>query len=133
MEPYVLPKLTDFEYKLLMLCKGKYKVKPISVPVDSVFRQYPQFYAFYGVEYWTGETDIPYSAAEIERLLISVMSELLFKLYPNLFKACVLEAFGTNTTLLDKEDPHVFFKMLRSYIRLRISTNDYRYLGELIF
>lgn len=46
MEPYVLPKLTDFEYKLLMLCKGKYKVKPISVPVDSVFRQYPQFYAF---------------------------------------------------------------------------------------
>lgn len=58
------------------------------------------------------------------------MSELLFKLYPGLFKACVLEAFGTNTTLLDKEDP---FKMLRSYIRLRISTNDYRYLGELIF
>ena len=91
------------------------------------------FYAFYGAEYWTGETDIPYSAEEIERLLISVMSELLFKLYPSLFKACVLEAFGTNTTLLDKEDPYVFFKMLRSYIRLRISTNDYRYLGELIF
>lgn len=133
MEPYVRPKLTDFEYKLLMLCKGKYKVKPISVLVDSVFRQYPQFYAFYGTEYWTGETNIPYSAEEIERLLISVMSELLFKLSPNLFKACVLEAFGTNTTLLDKEDPHVFFKMLRSYIRLRISTNDYRYLGELIF
>ena len=133
MEPYVLTKLTNFEYKLLMLCKGKYKVKPISVPVDSVFIQYPQFYAFYSVEYWAGETAIPYSAEEIERLLISVMSELLFKLYPNLFKACVLEAFGTNTTLLDKEDPHVFFKMLRSYIRLRISTNDYIYLGELIF
>ena len=133
MEPYVLPKLTDFEYKLLMLCKGKYKVKPISVPVNSVFMQYPQFYAFYGAEYWAGETDIPYSAEDIERLFISVMSELLFKLYPNLFKTCVLEAFGTNTTLLDKEDPYVFFKMLRSYIRLRISTNDYRYLGELIF
>ncbi len=133
MEPYVLPKLTDFEYKLLMLCKGKYKVKPIAVLVDGVFRQYPQFYDFYGTEYWTGETNIPYSAEEIERLLISVMSELLFKLSPNLFKACVLEAFGTNTTLLDKEDPHVFFKMLRSYIRLRISTDDYRYLGELIF
>ncbi len=133
MEPYVLQKLTDFEYKLLMLCKGKYKVKPIAVPVNSVFTQYPQFYAFYGAEYWAGETDIPYSAEDIERLFISVMSELLFKLYPNLFKACVLEAFGTNTTLLDKEDPYVFFKMLRSYIRLRISTNDYRYLGELIF
>ena len=133
MEPYVLPKLTDFEYKLLMLCKGKYKVKPRAVPLDSVFTQYPQFYAFYGTEYWAGETNIPYSAEEIERLLISVMSELLFKLCPSLFKACVLEAFGINTTLLDTEDPHVFFKMLRSYIRLRISTKDYRYLGELIF
>lgn len=136
MEPYILPKLTDAEYTLLMLCKGKYKLHTIAVPVRSVFTQYSQFYAFYNTEYWAGEvkaTDIPYHAKEIERLFISLMSELLFKLSSSLFKACILDAFGPNVSSIDKEDPYVLFKALRSYLRLRISAKDYRYLGELNF
>lgn len=132
MEPYILPKLTDFEYKLLMLCKGFNinKSVDIKIPPRCVFNKYPLFWYFYTTEYWIGNSNknIPYKPEEIEQLFVSWMTELLFKISPTLLKLCILDTFGINTKMNignDKRDISLLFKTLRTYLRLRVSSKDY--------
>ena len=133
MEPYVLPKLNNIEYRLLLLCKGHTPDKSSSIPIppNCIFTQYPLFWQFYNTEYWAGETtdNISYKPEEIEQFFIALMTELLFKISPNLLKCCILDTFGHNAVLnfnKEKQDISLLFKTLRTYLRLRVSSNDYR-------
>lgn len=133
MEPYVLPKLTNLEYKLILLCKGYNtdKYSSINIPPRCIFNKYPLFWYFYNTEYWVKEStkNMPYKPEEVEQLFVSLMTELLFKINPILLKLCILDTFGINTTnnsANNKRDISLLFKNLRSYIRLRVSSMDYR-------